>query len=90
MFQPFGAQAKDQAHQHSIHSIEKTRRRRGNRAERLEPLLLFLVENFIGFFQRIDRFTFAALGHFAQKIAHSLDARDRLLAQFHAAGFGNF
>src|SRR5437879_5402414 len=66
MFQPFGANAKEQAHQHSIHGIEKTRRRGGDQAERLEPAFLFLGEGFVRLCQRIDRFAFAALGHFAQ------------------------
>ena len=90
MFKSLDAQPKDHAHQHAIHRIEKTRSRSGDQAERLEPLFLLLVEDFVGFFQRIDRFAFAALCHFVQEIAHGLDARDRFIGQFHSAGFGDF
>src|SRR5437764_14389220 len=90
MIQSFGAYAKEQAHQHSIHGIKKTRGHGGNRAERLEPALLFFIENFLRFFKRIDRFALATLSYFAQEIAHRLDPRDRFLAQFHSARFGDY
>ena len=65
--------------------MKKPRSRGGNWPERLEPFFLFLIENFVRFFQWIDRFAFTAFGHFAQQIAHGLDPRDRFIGQFHSA-----
>src|SRR5437763_14724692 len=90
IFQSLGTDAKEQTHQYSIHGVKKACRPRSDRTEWLEPLLLFLIENFVRIFQRIDRFAFAALGDFAQEIAHGLDARDRLLVQFYSARFSDF
>ena len=90
ILQTFGTHAKEQAHQRLIHNIQQARGRGGNVAERLEPAFLFLVENFLRVFQWIDRLALTAFGHFAQQIAHGLDARDRFVGQFHSAGFGNF
>src|SRR5438445_243587 len=40
-------------------------------------------------FQRIARFALATLSHFAQEIAHRLDARDPFVGQFHPATFSD-
>src|SRR5436309_3213873 len=90
MFQSLATDAKEQTHQYSIHGVKKPCRARSDRTKRLEPLLLFLIEYFVRVFERIDRFAFAAFCDFAQEIAHSLDPRDRLLAQFHSARFSDF
>src|SRR5439155_4970117 len=74
ILQTLGTHSKEQAHQRLIHSIQEARDCGGNVAERLEPALLFLVENFLWVFQRIDRFALTAFGYFAQQIAHGLDA----------------
>src|SRR5436190_19535184 len=90
MLQSLSAHSKEQMDQYPIHPVKKAGDRASNQPKRLEPLLLFVVEDFVRFFQRIDRLALAGHGHFAQEIAHRLDAGDRFVGQLHPARFRDF
>src|SRR5204862_4449675 len=90
MLQSLCAHSKEQTHQYPIHRVKKAGGRSSNWAKRLEPSFLFVVQDFVRFFQRIDRFALATLRHFAQEIANRLDPSDRFVRQFHPAGFSDF